>query len=965
MKISSHSSSRKTKIIRITILSFFYFFFVIHQLSAYADCEGEKFKFIVVNSLHSAKITCENWKDKNKEKEKEKETISPKYSSRLLDFICSLEEKCLNTIQIQNILKNLTSSKIINNFKIEDKVVSIFPNIMIKKVNITHDKTMEKLKELQEIKTKIKNEFEGKFISDIKTEEKICEQILKEEGLIDQKCSIELKSIRFEESELNIKISGRFQKINEIKINGVSQEEKEELLRRLEKNFKGKVMKDSNINSIEKEVKEFMYERGFYKCEVKLEKKDSSIEISIKPNKRHTVFLNIEREKELGINSRKILSQIPKLQFISERSIKNLIAESLRKDEIPVDSVEYKEIDLEDITILSIDVKLAKLYYLTDFKIYGLEKLDEDEIKRKIGVKTKGIINIFYIRYALYTERQIDNFIYEIIGYAKSKGFDQFRIEKVQKTKIQDEIKVEVYAKEGERTVISKIQVLNFPENVESIIPKTPMFYDFEKISDLKDNLQKYLEDKGYRNFKIEVIEERETKILKNIYLVYVGDEQKSELGQIFIYTETSPEYIKKIADIKEGKTISSKYLEKIENEIIRTQYFKHFQINLSELGESEIRNEKQNTKSEFMKENNNNKNEILQSSPTKKYMLTIQGYEGDLNEIEVSGGLSTVEGVRGRIQYTRKNILFSGIDFRTNFRAAYWIFPFGRDFGITFLGASAEITRRKLIGGFDSSLLFSPFYTSTFLFTIQKPVFSSATLSQSHEKIKISIPVSFELRELLAWDTNAFKIRPENAGLKEIFVIFPSISFNQNFSKDHQFKIGIKSEIIKPISKNFSSKLEIGGEYYNIGRFGGFGLAASIGRIMLYENLYDVPIERRFFIGGMNGPRGYQEISIFPQKLYSKEYLEANPEKLKTAENKIVLLSEIYAPKIFFATPYFFFDVGNVFHDGDKLEFFKGTGPGIMLDTPFGIFRFELGYGIERKTFIIHFSVGFMRNII
>jgi hypothetical protein len=223
-----------------------------------------------------------------------------------------------------------------------------------------------------------------------------------------------------------------------------------------------------------------------------------------------------------------------------------------------------------------------------------------------------------------------------------------------------------------------------------------------------------------------------------------------------FLYTlKPLPKYIKKIADIKEGKTISSKYLERIENEIIRTQYFKHFQINLSELGESEIRNEKQNTKSEFMKDNNNNKNKILQSSPTKKYMLTIQGYEGDLNEVEVSGGLSTVEGVRGRIQYTRKNILFSGIDFRTNFRAAYWIFPFGRDFGITFLGASAEITRRKLIGGFDSSLLFSPFYTSTFLFTIQKPVFSSATLSQSYEKIKISIPISFELRELLAWDTN------------------------------------------------------------------------------------------------------------------------------------------------------------------------------------------------------------------
>ncbi len=954
MKISSHSFS---KVAKIVILSFYFFSLILPFTvkKSYAECEDEKFKFIIINSFHNENITCEYWKDKKQDKK-----IFQKYSSRLLDFICSLEEKCFTTIQIQNILKNLTSSKIINSFKIENKVVSIIPNIMVKKVNIIPDKNMEKLKELQEIKTKIKNEFEGKFISDIKTEEKICEQILKEEGLIDQKCSIELKIIKFEESELNIKTSGRFQKISEIKISGLSHEEKEELMKKLEKNFKDKVMKDSNINSIEKETKEFMYELGFYKCEVKIERKDSSIEISVKPNKRHTIFLNIEREKELGISTREILSQIPKLQFISERSIKNLIAESLKKEGLPVDNIEYKEIELEDLTILSIDVKLANLYYLTDFKIYGLEKLDEDEIKREIGVKTKGIVNIFYIRHALYTERQIDNFIYEIAGYAKSKGFDQFKIEKVQKTKIQDEIKVEVYVKEGERTVISKIQALNFPENVESIIPKTPMFYDFKKISELKDNLQKYFEDKGYRNFKIEVIEERETKILKNIYLVYVGDEQKSELSQVFIYTETSPEYIKKIADIKEGKIISSKYLERIENEIIRTQYFKNFQINLSELGEWHTKNEKENSSSEQSK-----KNKTFGSPSTKKYMLTIQGIEDAPNEIEVSGGLSTVQGIRGAIQYTRKNILFSGIDFRTNLKVAYWIFPFGRDIGVTFFGASAEIIRRKFIGNFDSSLIFSPSYISTFLFTLQKPVFSSANFSQSSEKIKISIPASFELRELIAWDNTAIKLRPENAGLKEIFVLFPSISFTQTFSKNHQFKIGTKLELIKPISKNFSSKIEIGGEYYNIGKFGGFGLATSVGRIMFYENLYDVPIERRFFIGGMSGPRGYQEISIFPRKLYSPEYLEKNIEKLKTAENKIVLLSEIYAPKIFFATPYFFFDVGNVFHDGDKLEFFKGTGPGIMLDTPFGIFRFELGYGIERKTFIIHFSVGFIRNII
>ena len=198
--------------------------------------------------------------------------------------------------------------------------------------------------------------------------------------------------------------------------------------------------------------------------------------------------------------------------------------------------------------------------------------------------------------------------------------------------------------------------------------------------------------------------------------------------------------------------------------------------------------------------------------------------------------------------------------------------------------------------------------------------------------------------RTKFVWEDNRFEIK-DFMSWKETF-----------FS-------GVKAEFIYPLGNPFSVKLEGGIEYYNIKHFFGIGTMLSFGRIFT-ENIFYVPIERRFFLVGIDGQRGYQELSIYPELLYSGRFLDVKPDLPNRPQNKLVFMFEFFFPEVFFLRPYVFFDVGDVFHDGEDVKLKRGVGPGILFNTPFGPVRFELGYGIDRNFFILHFKVG-LRKIV
>jgi outer membrane protein insertion porin family len=123
------------------------------------------------------------------------------------------------------------------------------------------------------------------------------------------------------------------------------------------------------------------------------------------------------------------------------------------------------------------------------------------------------------------------------------------------------------------------------------------------------------------------------------------------------------------------------------------------------------------------------------------------------------------------------------------------------------------------------------------------------------------------------------------------------------------------------------------------------------------YGDSAKVPIFERFFGGGADTVRGYEERSIGPK--------DENDESIG-GNKRVVLTSEIIVPitkQMRFVT---FFDMGDVYgsdEDIDVSTFRKGVGVGVRVFTPFGLIRIDWGYKLERESgesdSEIHFGIG------
>jgi outer membrane protein insertion porin family len=117
------------------------------------------------------------------------------------------------------------------------------------------------------------------------------------------------------------------------------------------------------------------------------------------------------------------------------------------------------------------------------------------------------------------------------------------------------------------------------------------------------------------------------------------------------------------------------------------------------------------------------------------------------------------------------------------------------------------------------------------------------------------------------------------------------------------------------------------------------------------------VPIFERFFGGGIDVIRGYEERSIGPK--------DENDEPIG-GNTRIVLTSEVIVPirkEIRLLT---FFDMGDVYGPGEDIDvstFKKSVGVGARLYTPFGLIRLDWGYKLKKEPgesdYAFHFGIG------
>lgn len=134
----------------------------------------------------------------------------------------------------------------------------------------------------------------------------------------------------------------------------------------------------------------------------------------------------------------------------------------------------------------------------------------------------------------------------------------------------------------------------------------------------------------------------------------------------------------------------------------------------------------------------------------------------------------------------------------------------------------------------------------------------------------------------------------------------------------------------------------------------GEFGLVSN------YGDEVEVPIFERFFGGGANHVRGFEERSIGP-KDENGDVVGGNKKFLATAELIVPLVKGLKGLVFFDAGSVFDSDLDNVFDEDFEIR--AGTGVGIRFFSPLGPLSLDWGYKLDRKegesSSEFHFGVG------
>ncbi len=107
-----------------------------------------------------------------------------------------------------------------------------------------------------------------------------------------------------------------------------------------------------------------------------------------------------------------------------------------------------------------------------------------------------------------------------------------------------------------------------------------------------------------------------------------------------------------------------------------------------------------------------------------------------------------------------------------------------------------------------------------------------------------------------------------------------------------------------------------------------------------------DIPLFERFYLGGMNSVRGYENREIAPRDRTApdKEKIGGNKEFFFNAEYLVPLNQEVGLIGLVF------FDAGNTWDDKENADFsfYKSVGAGLRWYSPMGPLRLEYGYPLD-----------------
>ena len=107
-----------------------------------------------------------------------------------------------------------------------------------------------------------------------------------------------------------------------------------------------------------------------------------------------------------------------------------------------------------------------------------------------------------------------------------------------------------------------------------------------------------------------------------------------------------------------------------------------------------------------------------------------------------------------------------------------------------------------------------------------------------------------------------------------------------------------------------------------------------------------DIPVSERYYLGGINNVRGYEQDKISPRDPWTKERIGGKSMAFTNVETIFPISKSVGLYGVAF------FDAGNTWREYSDVcfDFYKSVGAGVRWYSPMGLIRVEYGYGLDAE---------------
>jgi len=681
-----------------------------------------------------------------------------------------------------------------------------------------------------------------------------------------------------------------------------------------------------------------LYKTGYFSdIAVETKEEEGGIVLTIKL-KENLIIGNISIRGNKIFRKSQIRKEIPfKVgDFFNEKKLKDAvsaISKLYEKKQIFFTEIKPEiKTEKQKVTVFFY-LKEGKRGRVTSIEFEGNKTFSDEKLKRKMKIKERG-----FFRLGTFKKIALEEDKAKIINFYKGNGFANVQLKEVKviPDKKKRKLTIVIVIDEGKRFYLGERKLtgnLLFPEDElkKRFFLKTGSFYIENSVNAESNSLRNYYTDRGYLLAKIEIIQrpKPDTSIIDITYRIEPGEIISIEEVKIKGNNITRDNVIRRELKVKPGEVFCGKKLRKSIVNLSDLGYFNDIGITT----------------------------EPGTAADTRNLVITVDEKE-KTGLFSFGGGYSTIDKLIGFVGVEQRNFdwrdwpHFVGGGQNINLKAEFgtkkknfslsftnpWIYDKPISFGFDLYSITREwneYTEARIGGDIrlnrrfrDGLYVLSGMIKSEEIEISDIEAGASPDLKKEEGKNLInSITLGFTR------DSRNSRINPTSGSKNGITVEYAGLGGDKNFTKEI-----LESTFYFSLPRGFvlSQRMQ-------------FGIAQQ-----------DVPIYERFYAGGANSIRGYEERSVGP-----RDNLD-NPigGKAIIVEN-LELTHSFYKDILYWAV---FFDAGNVWSRPKNIglaDLRKGVGAGIRIKVPLFQLPVRIDYGYpldpepgEKQKGVVHFTM-------